>query len=321
MLSSKSAACLVLTTTVGGCFTAPAPGVNCSTTSACPTGQRCDPGRQVCVADDCEPGDFSAARLVEGLPTDEDVRGPSLSADGLTLYYQIRYAALYRATRPNRAAPFGESAIVAGTNTSEGEGFAEISSDGLSLYFARRRVADDWDLFHARRAGPAEPFAEPIEMSTLNRAGTNDWAPSVNASNDTLVYARLDANTRSRLYIAHRESSGEFGESMAIEGFIDDNRGAGGPELLDHADGSQTLYFASGRDGGHGSGDIWMTTRPSPNAPWEAPRNLGTAINSAASEADPDVTPDGLQLIFSSEPVSSEEPAQLYEAFRECDDD
>jgi hypothetical protein len=59
------------------------------------------------------------------------------------------------------------------------------------------------------------------------------------------------------------------------------------------------LYFASNRPGGYGQFDLWVTTRPSKEAPWENAVNLGSPVNTLADEICPSVTDDGLELYFS----------------------
>jgi hypothetical protein len=63
------------------------------------------------------------------------------------------------------------------------------------------------------------------------------------------------------------------------------------------ADGRE-IVFDSTRPGGLGS-DIWSATRPHPWARWSTPVNL-TAINSAAAETRPSLSPDGRTLYFGS---------------------
>jgi len=65
------------------------------------------------------------------------------------------------------------------------------------------------------------------------------------------------------------------------------------------ADGLE-LYFTSDRSGGHGSYDIWVTTRPSVLDPWGEPVNLGQTVNSSRFDATPTLSFDGLSLYFGS---------------------
>jgi Tol biopolymer transport system component len=61
-----------------------------------------------------------------------------------------------------------------------------------------------------------------------------------------------------------------------------------------------SLYFGSNRPGGIGNVDIYVSQRPSTDAPWGPPRNLGPTINSPSIDNCPFVTPDGHTLIFLS---------------------
>lgn len=59
------------------------------------------------------------------------------------------------------------------------------------------------------------------------------------------------------------------------------------------------LYFCSNR-GREGLREIWVTTRDSKGAKWNTPVNLGPPINTSGSNMTPWITPDGLELYFSS---------------------
>ncbi|MGH7699395.1 MAG: hypothetical protein ACREMJ_02590 [Gemmatimonadales bacterium] len=59
-----------------------------------------------------------------------------------------------------------------------------------------------------------------------------------------------------------------------------------------------SLYFSSGRSGNF---DLWVSQRASGDAPWGAPQNLGSTINTSAREQSPFLTPDGHRLYFMSD--------------------
>jgi outer membrane protein OmpA-like peptidoglycan-associated protein len=61
-----------------------------------------------------------------------------------------------------------------------------------------------------------------------------------------------------------------------------------------------TLYFTSDRPGGFGGSDLYMTIRSSASAPWEAPVNLGSAVNTKYDEKLPFMASDSI-LYFASD--------------------
>lgn len=64
-----------------------------------------------------------------------------------------------------------------------------------------------------------------------------------------------------------------------------------------------TLLFTSSRRGGHGDYDIWITSRPTRDAPWVKPENLGPNINTGLKEESSTLSPDGLTLYFATNRV------------------
>jgi Tol biopolymer transport system component len=61
------------------------------------------------------------------------------------------------------------------------------------------------------------------------------------------------------------------------------------------------LYFTSNRPGGHGTFDIWVSTRATTSDPWGTPVNLGPTLNTFDQEGWVGISPDGLLLFFQSD--------------------
>src|SRR5262245_60339170 len=59
------------------------------------------------------------------------------------------------------------------------------------------------------------------------------------------------------------------------------------------------MVFASRRPGGAGGYDLYDTSRPSVLAPWSPPVNLA-ALNSTSDDHEPNLSIDGLTLLFAS---------------------
>jgi predicted secreted protein len=60
------------------------------------------------------------------------------------------------------------------------------------------------------------------------------------------------------------------------------------------------LYFQSGRLGGSGVADLWVSARETPDDNWGTPVNLGSMVNSSADDWAPSLSPNGLELFFTS---------------------
>ena len=60
--------------------------------------------------------------------------------------------------------------------------------------------------------------------------------------------------------------------------------------------------FSSNRSGTLGAQDLWVATRATPTAPWSAPVNLGSVVNTSAAESRPSLSKDGSQLLFGRAP-------------------
>ena len=62
-----------------------------------------------------------------------------------------------------------------------------------------------------------------------------------------------------------------------------------------------TLFFSSGRPGGEGTTDIWISRRETVKDSWGDPANLGSVVNSPKADSAFSLTPDGLTLFFTSD--------------------
>jgi Tol biopolymer transport system component len=81
----------------------------------------------------------------------------------------------------------------------------------------------------------------------------------------------------------------------------------GPPVNTQYSDGSPNIspdglsfYFQSGRLGGSGGPDLWMSTREMQGDNWRTPMNLGSSVNSSADDWAPSISPNGLELFFTS---------------------
>ena len=215
---------------------------------------------------------------------------PTLSADQLVVIFSTGRSRpgggggrdLMMATRPSREAPFGPAVNLGPVvNSAEDDDGPFLFADASTLWFDSHRPggfggADMWVTRRVRKqsAAPGEaqrpativsasPPATPA-TSPLTVLTSSEWRwGEVTNAGPVLNSPTLDATT----YLA--------------------------PD-------GRTLLFGSMRRGGQGNLDIWMSTRPSENDPWDPPVNLGPNINSREWDGSPAMTADGLTLMFES---------------------
>ena len=77
-----------------------------------------------------------------------------------------------------------------------------------------------------------------------------------------------------------------------------------------------SMYFASDRAGGEGGMDLYVSTRASLADAWSTPVNLGTVVNTSATESGPGIADDGLSLYFQSDRIGGLGVTDLYVATR-----
>jgi hypothetical protein len=77
-----------------------------------------------------------------------------------------------------------------------------------------------------------------------------------------------------------------------------------------------SLYFESNRPGGSGGRDLWVSRRGMATAPWGAPVNLGTTINSSVDDRYPAFSADGHRLFFSSPRPGGFGDLDIYQSYR-----
>ncbi|HEV8325566.1 MAG TPA: hypothetical protein VG389_28415 [Myxococcota bacterium] len=205
-----------------------------------------------------------------GVNSVEDDRAPSISADGLTIYFSSTRTGglgsfdIWQATRAGISDPFSPPTPVAGVNSADSDAFPNLSYDGLTLYFASPRTggAGNQDLYSATRASVAAPFGLPANMTSLNTFD-GEFAPSVSADGLTLYFVsdRPGGLGSYDIWAATRaDTAGTFGSPVPVSG-VNDVGVDSTPALT--FDGT-TLFFASDRPGSLGAVDLWMAQRACP---------------------------------------------------------
>jgi hypothetical protein len=251
-------------------------------------GQACDPsapfGAPVPIAATTDPaGGFTwCARL---------------SANGLDLYFtgdvpNQSQTDLFRVSRSTTTADFAGPWTPLAVSTSEPDECAFETPDGSTLLFNR-----GGDIYVSTRASPSEAFTTATPLAGGINTAEKEQIPWL--AGDELWYVTWlpegDPNDPlPRIFRSMREPNGDFGPGAQI----DELHQAGSEEFAPVLTGDGlTLYFSRVSPGE--SLDIWVATRPSLGAPFEAPSKV-TELSSDNYEMLGWISPDGCTAYLDS---------------------
>jgi len=195
---------------------------------------------------------------------------------------------------------FGEITNLGPTvNTGASDAAASLSADGLTLFFSSNRTGGmgKWDLCMVTRETVDGDWGPATNLGPTVNHSSDDWGASI--STDGLeLYFRSGRNNQNDLLVTRRETiNSDWGTPVNLGPTVNSAAKDAYPSIS--SDGLE-LYFSSLRSGGFGRPDIWVTQRLTKDDPWQAPVNLGPTLNTAGDDYAPDITDDGLTLIFSS---------------------
>ncbi len=196
---------------------------------------------------------------------------PSISSDGLTLYFSDGHSPtfsnllpeglggqgdIWMITRPTIYDDWSAPVNIGSAVNSQHAIHPSISYDGLSLYFQTHRpgALGHCDIMVATRKSISDPFGAPVFLKNVNTGGP-EWTPDISADGLTLFFMRnpgppeIWASTR-------RTTDDDFGAPIKLPPQVNMPGYTNGIPHLS-ADGS-TLYFLSDRPGGFGAWDLWQ---------------------------------------------------------------
>lgn len=275
-----------------------------------------------------EPGAWSSAVRVESLPgTDPSFNSPVLdgcpfeSPDGKSFFMASTRAGglggidIWMATRASVDDPWGAPVNVGAPINSEHNDFCPtMSRDGHTFFFVSNRPGHCGgdDVFVVRRL--ADGWGDAVNLGCDTHGGPNSAAneagpfPSNEAGSGPALYFSSTRSGGGDIYRADSHG-GSYGQAVPVTEL---NTGSveGQPNL--RRDGME-IYFFSNRQGNN---DIYVATRDHPTATWSTPVNLGSAVNSAASETRPSLSWDGTTLYFGSDRAGGEGGADTYVTYR-----
>ncbi|MHC4436795.1 MAG: LamG-like jellyroll fold domain-containing protein [Planctomycetota bacterium] len=175
-----------------------------------------------------------------------------------------------------------------------------ISADGLSLYFDSDRPGGSGggDLWVTTRDTKDDEWGTPVNLGSTVNSAYNEWEPSISADGLSLFFCGPDEyGHHLDLCVTTRVTTDDpWSTPVNLGPTVNSSTDDSGPSIS--ADGL-SLYFNSRRASGSDH-DLYMTTRATKEDDWVTPVNLGTTVNSSASDGPPSISTDGLLLFFSS---------------------
>jgi hypothetical protein len=219
--------------------------------------------------------------------------GPSLSADGLELYFV--------SARPGALGGPGDQDIYVTRRASVGSDWGppervpppvsspffditpSITIDGLALYFGSNRpgaFSPPWpDLWVSRRASVRDPWGPAVNLGQGVNTTLFEGSISISPDERTIYFAGVTPAFVFDIYMATRPSTDEpFGPRVKLPAPINSDGHDYGPALTPSG---HTMFFASGTDNPFAPGAVnhlYVSERQHDAAPW-GPRIYLDTIN------------------------------------------
>jgi hypothetical protein len=195
---------------------------------------------------------------------------------------------------------FASPTVVTAVNSVGYDASPEVTIGQLSLYLHSDRLGGygSHDIYVSNRADPTDEWGTPENLGSNINTEFDDRAPTVSSDGLTLMFASNRGGDLD-LYTSTRSSVNDaWGPATNMGTTINSAEIDSGPSLSEDG---LTLVFFSGRPGGTGLHDLYMSTRASTMDAWSAPTNLGATVNSDTSDVAPDISCDGLRIYFHSD--------------------
>ena len=243
---------------------------------------------------------------------------PSISKDGLSLYFISNRAGGYGGNdiwvtqRADADAPWGPPQNLGPAINTEFSEFApNLTIDGHRLYMNSDRpgLCGGSDLYVARRQDKRDDFGwgGPENLGCGVNTAYGEFGPTFfddEANHRQVLYFtsqnRPDGLGDFDVYVSTRSSDedawGPGTNVTELNGCCRDTRTAisrDGRELFLSSD-------VTGRPGGIGGQDLWVSTRATTSDPWSTPANLGPTVNTTFFDGAPALSFDGTTLYFFS---------------------
>jgi hypothetical protein len=279
-------------------------GDTSSDSSSSETHDTPDSGSNDAGADDpsfpCAPGEFGVPEIVsvQGYSAAR-LYSPTLSADGLTMYFtdgSNGSGKLMRATRTERTAAFVDAVYIPALFPSGAIGTPYLMPDGLALYFysIQGPAMDSRDIYVATRTSLHEDFTMPKKVPGLNSKEV-DHLPWVSPDELWIIFISQREATTRYWTSTRSDKNAPFPPAKKLTSLS--STGTEDGRAFVTRDGNRVYFVSGDRPGGPGADDIWYATRESAADEFSDITPLAV-VNTPDDETDVTLTQDGEELFF-----------------------
>jgi hypothetical protein len=241
---------------------------------------------------------------------------PIQSPDGLSLYMASNRPGgqglldIWVAHRTRKSQPFGAPENLGPAINSASDDFCPTPVRG-GLFFVSRKTSavtcgmgDIYFARFSRRHGWSEPVHLGCDPVGPNSALDEQGPSLVRAGRTQLYFSRSSAPpfqvVPGDIYVSAKLPGGGFGPAAPVA----ELNSAGNDIQPNVRKDGREIVFSSNHAyaGAQGLQDLYVATREKVSRPWSAPVNIGTAVNTSASETRPSLSRDALTLLFGRAP-------------------
>ena len=231
-----------------------------------------------------------------------------LAGLGLTALVVLGLAALPAADDPPKFSAWSAPVNLGQTvNSSSYDACPTIAKSGLSLYFRSNRPGGNggFDIYVAQRDSVDEGWDTPFNLGPTINGPSNEYCTTFSPDGHWMVFVSDRPGCGSQdLWISHRRNKrDDFGWEAPVNlgCVVNSTAQENGPAWFEDEESGRTmLYFSSGRPGGLGLLDIYVSELESDRKGDFGLPSLVRELSTASTDYQPTLSKDGLELIFAS---------------------
>jgi len=258
----------------------------------------------------------------------------ALAAAGLTGLLLLGLTALPAADDPPRfsdwSAPVNLGPVV---NSTYYEGCPTISKSGLSLFFRTNRphpkAQGAADIWVAQRDGLEEAWGEPVPLGPNVNTSFNEYCTALSPDEHWMIFVSDKPEGScglQDLWITHRRNRRDdfgWGPAVNLGCVVNSPAHDNAPRYFeDPATDELLLYYAGGRPGGPGGGDIWVVpVLDDTKDTFGLPILVEEFSIASFNDSHPLVRKDGLEFFFVSNRPGGVGSLDLWSSTRESMED